>query len=400
MAEGKKAVGPLDSGVSSSAHAQDGEIGSRNFASGAGDSCLVRSLKWLSRERLRLLYLPNEHIIGVQRGPRLAFEGLLEDGLLGGYQAYALDAESRLRGGVDVAIAEMLSIADELRPHIVLLDHIADFPLGARRIDELHGLSPRPVIALRELDAWGWLRKPLPRTTRQVARRADVVYLCGLGGLRRIFRAAGARDIRLCTHGFDETRFGTPWEVTTERPFDVAMLANRVTSRLPGRRLPGARARERLAGELHRRFGERFALFGDNWERYPFDRGPVPHDEQDGANRSAFVTVGWDHFPRTPFYFSNRIPVALASGVPHVTNYQPGYEELFPDGCGLLWGRSVREVADKVSALLDRPRSELVDLGIEAGKFARRRFSEQSRDRAVVAELAQLREERERRPSR
>jgi hypothetical protein len=63
--------------------------------------------------------------------------------------------------------------------------------------------------------------------------------------------------------------------------------------------------------------------------------------------------------------------ISLASGVPHITNYQPGYELIYPPGSGLYWGKNVRSVAEVVAVVLAMPRRNLLALGEQAASFAR-----------------------------
>jgi hypothetical protein len=142
---------------------------------------------------------------------------------------------------------------------------------------------------------------------------------------------------------------------------------------------------------LHERFGGRFACFGAGWEGFPFAREPVPYHQQGEANRRAWVTVGWDHFTPTPFYSSDRLPIALASGVVHVTSYQPGYDVMFPREHGLYWGRSVREVLDVTTWLVEQSRDYLLDRGSRAASFARSRLNQHDQYADLVADMATLR---------
>ena len=341
--------------------------------------------------RHRLLYIPNEDEFGQQRAPRRAFEGLLDKGDLEAYRAFALPFEFTARGSTTRALRDLEAIATDLQPTLVLWQHIYDAPMSARFHRRIRNLESQPLIAFQDLDPWGWVRKSLPRASRRLARHSDVVYLSGLGSFERIVRFRGARRVRYTQHGYDPERFGLPWDPSMDRSFDVVMIGNRITSRIPGRRMPGNRTRERLAEMLHDSFGSRFACFGAGWEGFPFDRGPVRYEDQDLANRSAWVTVAWDHFTPTPFYSSDRLPIALASGVVHVTSYQPGYEAMFPPQHGLFWATSVREAVEIVSWLLQQPRQYLLDQGARAAEFARARLNQHEQVVTLLVDMATLR---------
>jgi hypothetical protein len=247
-----------------------------------------------------------------------------------------------------------------------------------------------PVLALQEYDAWGAPSKPLDAATRALATAADVVYLCALGPNETEFRRAGAGDVRYTPHTCEHARFAPPPGPRPRASYGAVMLGNLFRLGLFRRTLPGGRERRRLARQLRHEMGDRFGLFGTGWgPRTPAD-GTVEFGDQGTVNRSSLLTVGWDHFPTYDFYFSDRLPIALASGVPHITNRQPGYEDLFPEGCGLFLADSVDEMVEMTLDLASRSPAELADLGEAATTFAREHLDTTVVLRQVVGELVEL----------
>jgi hypothetical protein len=325
----------------------------------------------------RLLYLPDEDRLGGQVGPRRAFEALIRDGRLAAYQAFAPHYEAAFSGPVD-ASARLLALANAFQPTIILWSHPSNFRVPSELVARLRSVASRPTIVLQDMDAWGMVRKRLTPSTRLLTKEADLVYLCGTGSLARVFRRAGAARVRYAFDGADGERFGTPWSPTKQREYDVVTIANRNRGRLPGSALPGAWRRARLVDLLERQYGPRFALYGHGWEGHPSWKGPLAFDSQGEANRSAWVSAGWDHFPAIASYTSNRTPISLVSGVPHVTNYNPGYELIYPPGSGLYWAKTVRSVAEMVTVVLAMPRKDLLAIGEHAACFARDHRSEEA----------------------
>ena len=70
-------------------------------------------------------------------------------------------------------------------------------------------------------------------------------------------------------------------------------------------------------------------------------------------------------------YSSDRLPISLACGVPHITNYQPGYEHIYQDVPGLFIIKSPAEAADIALYLLSLPIDERIELGLKAAQYAR-----------------------------
>ncbi len=81
--------------------------------------------------------------------------------------------------------------------------------------------------------------------------------------------------------------------------------------------------------------------------------------------------LNWDNFRGIPYYFSDRLPVSLLSGVAQLTSYQPGYELLFRDGEHLTFARTVDEAVDRVDFLLSQPPRVLIDMGRAGQSLAR-----------------------------
>lgn len=323
---------------------------------------------------LRLLHLPNEAQPGFQVGPREAFATMLARGELAACETYSFLHESTQRGVAD-SLAGLLQLAAQFRPDVVVWQHVGHFPLDAAFLQRLREVIGQAVLVYHEGDVYGRWLKPLPSPVRALAAQSDVISLVGLGELAELFRRHGARRIVWSPHSFDSQRCDQPWAPTSWRELDALMIGNRITSRLPLRDLPGARERFRLAELLGQRLGKRFAVHGAGWGSRPYARGPLPFDRQEVAIRSAWLGVSWDHFDQVPCYFSDRVPIAMAAGVVHVTNRQPGYDEIFPRGCGLLHAGSVGDLGDIVDELLSRPRDELIALGEQARRFARERLS-------------------------
>lgn len=316
-----------------------------------------------------LLYLPNEGTPGDQVGPRAAFEALAREGRLSAYQAFSYLVEAR-RDGAEGALRRLEALVRERRPDVLLWQHVSDFPVGKEHLAALRAASPGTHLLYHEGDVYGRWVKRLPRATRRLMAAADTVALVGKGEYAALARGAGARRVIYTPHSADTVRFGRPWTPTDRRELDVVLIGNRLTSRRPWGRIPGAAAREALGRALGRRFGERFAVYGRGWEGFVGARGPLAFAEQEEAQRQAWVTVSWDHFDTVEAYFSDRLPIALLSGVPHVKNHQPGYEAVFGARPPFSWAKDVGGILGQVERLLALPVAERNGLGERARLWA------------------------------
>jgi hypothetical protein len=320
---------------------------------------------------MRLLFVAQEASPGDQVGPRQALDHLLATGEISALSIFPLLWEAKQRKSEGAALEALLDLAQTSKSDIVLWQAVGSFPVGEDYLRKLRDSVSSHYLAYQDGDPWGGLHKPLSPAMKAMARTADLVFLCGLGPFSDLFRRAGAKRVLHCSHSVDTKRFGKTSPSTAERQFDAVMIGNLAGSRIPflyG--LPGARRRFEAARKLGRTLGNRFAVYGNGWPDLPFARGPIPFDQQEVTCQQAWVTVGWDHYDRTPYYFSDRLPIALLSGVPHVTNYQPGFEHFFPSDSGIFFAKSPDQMVSIVIQLLSRPPSERIALGVSARRLA------------------------------
>jgi hypothetical protein len=315
----------------------------------------------------RLLYLPNEIVVGDQYGPRACFSELHGQGRLSGYRAVSILPEIR-NHGVRRAWSTLLATAAELRPTLVLVQHLAGSGLRRSHFEALRTAVPEAVLAYHEADAYGILRKRLPVEARAAGRAADVTFVSGTGSLVRNFRWAGAEPVEYSPQAYDPTRFGH-LDPASGRRVGVVMIANDTTGRRRFRGLPGGRDRARLVELAARAFGEDFVLHGTGW-RVRQARGPLRYGDQERAYQRAKVAINWDHFPGEPGYYSDRLPTCMASATPQVTTWHALLDRQIPPGNGVFFARSVEEVVDTAADLLTRPTQELAELGARGRRFS------------------------------
>ncbi len=333
-----------------------------------------------------LLYLPNEASPGDQVGPRLAFESMHREGRLRDYSAYSYLVEAK-RHGAAVALSRLKELVAEWRPDLLLWQHVGRFPLRWADVESLRAAAPRMHLLYHEGDVYGRWVKPLPPSTRLLMAAADTVALVGRGSYAKLARSAGAKRVVYSPHSADTERFGQPWKPTTERDFDVLLIGNRIHSRLPWRRMPGAARRIELVRALGRRFGKRFAVYGRGWEGFTGNQGSIDFALQEATQRRAWVTVSWDHFDQVEAYFSDRVPISLMSGVPHVTNHQPGYESVFGPNPPLCWAKNVAELVARAEDLLALGPAGINEIGRQAQEYCNTRFTAEVVYPRLIAEV-------------
>ncbi len=326
-----------------------------------------------NKDGLRFLYLPNENEPGDQVGPRMAFEKLHQQGVLSAYEVFSYLWEDRQSRDHAKTLSKLLEITEAFRPDVIFWQHlVASFSVDRSFLLKLKEFPFRPKLVYHEGDAYDRIIKRIPSPAQTILSVADLVFLVGLGDLASMVRkfCANPNAIVYTPHSYDAKRFGQPWTPTFERRYDVIMIANRGQTRIPGVYLPGGKKRQKLAFEMSKIFGERFAVFGSGWKGFAFLKGPVPFAQQEQIIRSSWVSINWGHYDEVPYYFSDRLPISLAAGVPHITNYQPGYEHVFRNCEGLYCVRSPAEGVEAARYLLSMPRERLNQIGVAGQWFA------------------------------
>ena len=86
---------------------------------------------------------------------------------------------------------------------------------------------------------------------------------------------------------------------------------------------------------------------------------------------------------------SYRLPISLAAGVPHITNYQRGYEHLFQGAKGICFVRSPAEVLDVAYMLLSLPRERLMEIGTREVDHVRENLNATKVYNDIVAAIRQ-----------
>lgn len=325
---------------------------------------------------MRWFCLPNEPYEGFQIGIRMAFEKLHKEGVFSDYQAYSyLVREKALQNHQD-ALNELLNTARDFAPDVIFIAHPSDdYPMDREYLQKLKNIPSKPKLIYYEEDAYGYLTKRMSATMKAVLAESDMCFLSGTGYYADMARRAGAKNIRYALHSYDSQRFGTVWQPTLTRQLDAVMITNlHCLKRIPWLYMPGGRSRKHTAELLYKFLGDRFAVYGggQGWTGTPYCKGPIAFDKQGEAVRNAWMSVNWGHYDEIPLYSSDRLPISLACGVPHITNYQPGYEHLFNNIPGLFIIKSPREALDVALYILSLPIERRNELGFEASEYAQK----------------------------
>ncbi len=319
----------------------------------------------------RVLYLPNEEVLGgenQQVGGRAAFGELEADGTIGPLAIYSFLGEYYARHrGLEASHRELLERVRAFQPDIVFWSHPNDYPVSEALIQAIRSCGSNPLLVYHEGDPFDRFYKTLRDPQRTLYRHSDVFFTVGLGEGRRLFeRVRPHKHLYHSPTYTERERFGIPAPAgKLGSSFDAVMIGN-VAKRLGFFKHPGSAQRVQLARGLQRLFGDRFGCFGRGWPGGVSAQGPLRHVQQTEIIQSSRMSLMWEHFPEYTFYYSDRLPIALAAGVPFITSTRPGYDALFQNVPGLFHVATVEDALDTAVYLRGLPLEAVAELGAGA----------------------------------
>ncbi len=315
----------------------------------------------------RVLYLPNESKVdqrSTQIGGRAAFQEMAEDGTIRELSVYSYLADYKTDGKKERSNRALVEAVRAFQPDILFWQHPQDFPLDAKILPEIRGCGSNPLVVYHEADPSDRLYKPIFGSQKILYRFCDMFFSVGLGAGRWLWQEL--RDhphFYFCPSSVDRERFAEPAEPgRLGSRYDAIMLGT-IPKKWRVIKQPQSDRRVAIARGLTQLFGDRYASFGYGFPAGTNGQGPFPYEGQRELIQQCRMSVIWDFYPDYTFYFSDRLPIALASGVPFITSTHGGYDTLFKNVPGLFHGSSVNEILDIAVYLRGLPLEEIAEMG-------------------------------------
>jgi len=322
---------------------------------------------------MKALIIVNENPLGSHPDVYEAFDLLVEEGLLSGYDVVPY-LHLRADGQSDATIVRSITEAVSSGGHgLVIWMHTGSLEVDDESLERITSVPSRPKMVYWEGDSYHPFYKPIPRTMTDIMRSCAQVYVpCG-GPMIRSLRAAGVKHVRYAPSCASGTRFPHVWSAGGAYQHDIVVVGNRVSSRIPFKTMPGARRRRVLVDALVRRYGRRVAVYESGWTG-PNAMGPLQFDEQQRVYESSLMSVGVNN-STYPYVFSNRLPIALACGVPLLYHRNPGFDEIFPSELGDLFFDDERSVFARIDALISAGPQHLAAISRRNRQFFEENFT-------------------------
>jgi len=322
----------------------------------------------------RVLYLPNEGDFREgfgQVGGRAAFHELERNGSITELGIYSFLADFRVDQEKTRAHQKLLDTVRTFQPDIIFWQHPDAFPIDRDLIKAIRECGSSPLVAYHEADTFDYFFKPLERTAKTLYAESDVFFTTALGKARRQFDEIKVHPrLYYLPSCVDRERFAA----LPQNPkllgskYDAVMFGNIVT-RFRVIKQPDSMQRIRLSRGLTRLLGNRFAVFGRGWPTDTNCHGPFPYEQQAEILQQSRMSVIWEHYTKHSFYFSDRLPIALAAGIPFIISRHGGYDTLFSRTPGLFFVDTIEDALDAAVYLRSLGTEEIAEMGAAARKW-------------------------------
>ena len=270
---------------------------------------------------------------------------------------------------------KMFEVAKSFQPKIIVLFRIMNFPVSDKFFLSLKNLESKPTIVYHEEDMYGGWSKPMTKSMKIAFKNADIVSISGLGkwyGNAIKYN----KTVIYTTHSNCLFRNSQKIELAKERSKDILFIGNRVRSRLGNiRRLHGAKNKEKIVRDVGKHFINEFALFGKGWDNFTGNKGALDFYKQVIVCPKYWFHLSYEHFPEIPYYFSDRLPIALSLGQIYICHLHEGYEELFKNTDFIYFYKNKDEAIDILNYLKSLNNEQLYQKSVNAKKWANDNFS-------------------------
>ena len=270
---------------------------------------------------------------------------------------------------------KMVEIANSLQPNLIVFFHISKFNIDEDFIQKFKKINSKPILVYDEGDMYGSWAKPITKSMKLLFKNVNIVSIRGLGAFYKKVKKINP-NIIYTPHHNDISRFDSKPYILEKRKFDLVLIGNRVKPRFLSsiRRLPGSAGREAFVKAIGEAFPKQFKLYGNGWKGFIGNQGPVDFYKQNETYKNTWITVAYEHYPAIPYYFSNRLPMALMNGSLYVCHYHDGYEKMFPNCDFIFFFKTNNEAIDIINYLLSLSKEELIKRSNHAREFALRQY--------------------------
>lgn len=247
-------------------------------------------------------------------------------------------------------------------------------PSPRKCIESLRLLQFPPVVVVSCGDPFSdnWMRPDYPEDFKEASRLADITFSTQMGKAADKMIKWGTRNIVYTPNSMCQVRFhANEVKIETHKfDYDVVFLGSNNGNRFfnpISQHWFSARTREKLVISLYKKYGSRFALYGNGWD-LACAKGPVPFNKQQDVFVKGRILVGGNPYSLSDYYSSNRIFFEISSGIPTVELSVPRLENILRDNDHCYFANSIDGIIQKCEQLL---KSDQIEIYTKAANSAR-----------------------------
>lgn len=274
------------------------------------------------------------------------------------------------RFSAENCISRILELCIEFQPNLIVFFHIGRFPITKKIVDILKNIASRPIIVYDEGDMYGGFSKPITSSMKILMKECDLVSIRGLGNWYRKVKSLN-NNIIYTPHCNSIYRFMKDITINQNRDNNIVFIGNSVKSRVGNiRRLSGAKGRESLVKYIDNNFNDCFLLYGKGWEDVTANKGSLEFIKQAEVCNKSWIHLSYEHYPEIPYYFSDRLPIALSAGQIYICHYHEGYDNIFKNCDFIYFFRTNEEAVDIINYVKSLSTKELMSKSKNAKLFS------------------------------
>lgn len=264
----------------------------------------------------------------------------------------------------------LIAHCTRFQPDLLMLQIQHTTLINGDTIQQAKAKCPKMKVVNYTID----VRNYIPAPYRDVSRFADFNLISSTGQLNMFAEQLG-KPVHYWQVGYDPKLY-YPGPRPDNFEWDLTFIANHN----PSESYPGHQERERACSLLREKFGNRFALFGNNWPKSYGSLGSLAQPTLSQIYHRSFAVLSVSHYNDLNHYFSDRLLMCLASGRPTISLKFPKWESYFTHRGDLVMADSIEDIPRQLRWLLENPeRAEFIG---EAG--AQKAFSEHTYSSRVV----------------
>jgi len=334
---------------------------------------------------MKLLVLTNESRSSSAPGQRDALIQLVNQGWIKSVSFVSYKNEQSYSRNF-VAILEAVSSKNY---DLLFIWSPTSFPESRNHFEQLErGIGNRPVLYW-EGDCWAISGiKSFSEQMRWWAAKSDAIFTVA-GDPQKSHFEKYCSNVYLIpqTYCHIQFQFGeleSPFR--TSNKSGIAMIGNQSATLPFLYGVPGSGARFSLAHLLKVSYRDDFHLYGSHWPRW-LGATAIPYEEQISTIRKDLFSVNWDHFPKYESFVSDRLPISLLAGRPHITTKHPGKNIYGDQNVGLIEVDTILDAVSACESLLQLDPVELNSMGNAAHRWAKNRLSHRQAGQFMLSKL-------------